>query len=100
MYSALILAGGAGRRLGGRSKPALPVGGAPMLDRVLAAVAGAEVRIVVGPDTLTLPPGIRRTSERPAGGGPGGSRGSGNASTLTAIDSVNGPTAVRRSATT
>lgn len=70
MYSALVLAGGAGRRLGGAGKPALPVGGAPMLDRVLAAVAGATVRIVVGPDTLPVPPGVLRTSERPPGGGP------------------------------
>jgi molybdenum cofactor guanylyltransferase len=69
-YSALVLAGGAGRRLGGRGKPALTVGGAPMLDRVLAAVAGATVRIVVGPPSLAVPSGVVRTSELPPGGGP------------------------------
>jgi molybdopterin-guanine dinucleotide biosynthesis protein A len=70
LYSALILAGGAGRRLGGRDKPALSVGGTPMLDRVLAAVAGAAERVVVGPDNLVVPDGVRRVSEQPPGGGP------------------------------
>jgi molybdopterin-guanine dinucleotide biosynthesis protein A len=70
VYSALILAGGAGRRLGGPGKPVLPVGGAPMLERVLAAVADASDRIVVGPQTLALPAGVLCTSEQPAGGGP------------------------------
>ncbi len=70
VYSALVLAGGAGRRLGGRDKPSLAVGGAPMLSRVLDAVAGATSRIVVGPDDLVLPEGILRTSEDSPGGGP------------------------------
>ncbi|HKT01422.1 MAG TPA: NTP transferase domain-containing protein [Rugosimonospora sp.] len=69
-YSALVLAGGAGRRLGGPGKPVLPVGGATMLDRVLAAVGSAAARIVVGPDALPLPPGVRLASEQPPGGGP------------------------------
>lgn len=69
-YAAVVLAGGAGRRLGGPDKPTLPVAGVPMLHRVLAAVADARVRIVVGPATLDLPPGVRRTSEHPPGGGP------------------------------
>jgi molybdopterin-guanine dinucleotide biosynthesis protein A len=69
-YAAVILAGGAARRLGGVSKPLLPVGGRPMLDRVLAAVAGADQRIVVGPATLPVPAGVARVSEQPPGGGP------------------------------
>jgi molybdopterin-guanine dinucleotide biosynthesis protein A len=69
-YAAVILAGGAGRRLGGASKPTLPVGGRAMLDRVLGAVADAVPRVVVGPASLVLPPGIRRVSEQPPGGGP------------------------------
>jgi molybdopterin-guanine dinucleotide biosynthesis protein A len=69
-YAAIVLAGGGARRMGGRSKPALAVAGRPMLDRVLDAVAGAAQRVVVGPDDLVLPPGVRRTREHPAGGGP------------------------------
>ena len=49
-YDAVVLAGGAGRRLGGAGKPGLEVGGRTLLQWVLAAVAGAERRIVVGPD--------------------------------------------------
>jgi molybdopterin-guanine dinucleotide biosynthesis protein A len=68
-YAAVVLAGGAGRRLGGPGKPAVPVGGRPMLDRVLAAVADAQPRIVVGPPA-GLPPGTTTTREQPPGGGP------------------------------
>lgn len=71
-YAAIVLAGGAGRRLGGPGKPALPVGGVPMLTRVLSAVADAVPRVVVGPASLagTLPEGVRLTREEPPGGGP------------------------------
>ncbi len=68
-YAAVILAGGAGRRLGGPGKPALPVGDRSMLARVLDAVADAVPRVVVGsgmPDTG----GVLRTCEEPPGGGP------------------------------
>ncbi|MBL6277137.1 NTP transferase domain-containing protein [Micromonospora fiedleri] len=67
-YAAVVLAGGAARRLGGRDKPALPVGGVPMRERVLAAVADASPRILVGPGPA--PPGVRLTRESPPGGGP------------------------------
>lgn len=71
-YAAIVLAGGAGRRMGGPGKPALPVGGVPMLTRVLAAVADAAPRVVVGPESLaaTLPEGVRLTREEPPGAGP------------------------------
>lgn len=69
-YAAVVLAGGAGRRLGGAAKPVLPVAGTPMLHRVLAAVAGADPRVVVGPDRLPVPAGVARTQEQPPGGGP------------------------------
>jgi molybdopterin-guanine dinucleotide biosynthesis protein A len=69
-YAAVILAGGAARRLGGAAKPLLPVGGRAMLDRVLAAVADAAVTVVVGPAGLAVPPGVLRVSEEPPGGGP------------------------------
>ena len=48
-YAAVVLAGGAGRRLGGVDKPALEVGGERLLDRVLAVVAEAAQVVVVGP---------------------------------------------------
>lgn len=61
-YDAILLAGGRASRLGGVAKPALCVGGVTLLDRVLAAVAGASSRIVVGPEGCTR--------EEPPGGGP------------------------------
>ncbi|MEU4566166.1 NTP transferase domain-containing protein [Micromonospora sp. NPDC023956] len=69
-YAAVVLTGGAARRLGGVDKPGLPIGGRPMRDRVLAAVADATPRIVVGPGTVPVPAGVRLTREEPAGGGP------------------------------
>ncbi|MEU8090493.1 molybdenum cofactor guanylyltransferase [Micromonospora chalcea] len=68
-YAAVVLAGGAARRMGGVDKPARPVGGRPMLHRVLAAVADADQRIVVGPSG-PVPGGVRTTREEPPGGGP------------------------------
>ncbi|MEV4412473.1 NTP transferase domain-containing protein [Catellatospora sp. NPDC049609] len=68
----MVLAGGAGRRMGGAAKPLLPVGGVPMLRRVLDAVADARPLIVVGPPELAgeLPEGAVLTREDPPGGGP------------------------------
>ena len=69
-YAAVVLAGGSARRLGGVLKPALPVGGRPMLERVLAAVTDAVPRVVVGPPELRVPAGVLVTREEPPGGGP------------------------------
>ena len=69
-YAAVILAGGAGRRLGGAAKPLLPVGGRTLLERVLAAVPDAQPRVVVGPPDLGVPRDVVRVSEEPPGGGP------------------------------
>lgn len=69
-YAAVVLAGGAARRLGGVRKPALAVAGRSMLDRVLSAVSDAAVRVVVGPADLPVPAGVRVTLETPPGGGP------------------------------
>jgi molybdopterin-guanine dinucleotide biosynthesis protein A len=93
-FAAVVLAGGAARRLGGAPKPARTVAGVPLLIRVLGAVAAADARVVVGPP---LPPdpnevhpgdvhraeadpgsagvapevdGVRYTREEPPGGGP------------------------------
>ncbi|WP_434090252.1 molybdenum cofactor guanylyltransferase [Micromonospora avicenniae] len=68
-YAAVVLAGGAARRMGGVDKPALPVAGRSMRDRVLAAVADAAPRILVGPAD-PAPPDVRVTREQPPGGGP------------------------------
>lgn len=69
MYDAIVLAGGAGRRLGGVDKGSVDVGGRTLLERVLAAVDEAGRRIVVGPPR-ELPPQVLHTSELPSGGGP------------------------------
>lgn len=68
-YDAIVLAGGAARRLGGADKPALSVGGRPLLDRVLAACPDAARTVVVGPGRPTVRP-VVRALEDPPGGGP------------------------------
>nr|WP_161560647.1 NTP transferase domain-containing protein [Streptomyces antimycoticus] len=68
-YDAVILAGGAARRLGGVDKPALRVGGRALLDRVLDACRGAGRTVVVGPRRPTVRP-VRWAREEPSGGGP------------------------------
>jgi molybdopterin-guanine dinucleotide biosynthesis protein A len=73
-YAAIVLAGGTARRMGGVAKPLLPVGGVPMLRRVLDAVGDAGTRIVVGPadlsDILSGLPNTILTMEDPPLGGP------------------------------
>ena len=69
MFDAVVLAGGAARRLGGQDKPALRVGDRSMLDAVLAATAGAERTVVVGPQRPTER-AVVWTREEPVGGGP------------------------------
>ncbi|WP_431043328.1 DUF6457 domain-containing protein [Streptomyces sp. P1-3] len=68
-YDAVILAGGAARRLDGAGKPGLSVGGRALLDRVLSACADARRTVVVGPRRPTARP-VRWTREEPPGGGP------------------------------
>lgn len=68
-YDAVVLAGGAARRMGGVDKLAADVGGRPVLDRVLLACAGAAGVVVVGPRRPTVVP-VRWTREHPPGGGP------------------------------
>lgn len=87
-FAAIVVAGGAGRRLGGVAKPVLRVAGEPLLHRVLAAVAGAAPRIVVGPAALPLPPGVARTQEQPPGGGPLAATAAGMAALPHTIDLV------------
>ncbi|WP_330331433.1 molybdenum cofactor guanylyltransferase [Streptomyces sp. NBC_00536] len=68
-YHAIVLAGGAARRLGGADKPALSVGGRALLDRVLDACADAADTVVVGGRRPTSRP-VRWAREEPPGGGP------------------------------
>ncbi|MER5869691.1 NTP transferase domain-containing protein [Streptomyces sp. NPDC002044] len=68
-YDAIVLAGGAARRLGGADKPALSVGGRALLDRVLDACPDAGTTVVVGGRRPTARP-VRWAREEPAGGGP------------------------------
>lgn len=83
-FDAVILAGGRAARLAFADKPALEVGGMPMLVSVAraAAAAGASRLVVVGPDrpgpvhdgliaaAAGLPGGLRTVLEEPPGGGP------------------------------
>ncbi|MEU0069144.1 NTP transferase domain-containing protein [Streptomyces sp. NPDC006332] len=68
-FDAVVLAGGAARRLGGADKPGMRVGGRALLDRVLAACAGARTTVVVADPRPTARP-VTWARERPPGGGP------------------------------
>lgn len=70
--AAVVLAGGAARRLGGVDKPLLTVEGTALLVRVLAAAPEARPAIVVGPPILraVLPGDIHLVREDPPGAGP------------------------------
>lgn len=69
-FDAIVLAGGAGKRMGGRDKALIDVGGVPLLDRALAAVEGADTIVVVGPSRATKTPAVRFVREEPRGSGP------------------------------
>lgn len=68
-FDVVVLAGGAGRRLGGVDKAAVVVAGMSLLDRVLQAGAAARHTVVVGDPRPTVRP-VRWTREDPPGGGP------------------------------
>ena len=68
-YAAVVLSGGTGRRLGGTDKALLELDGATLLGRALAAVAGADEVVVVGPSAATAYP-VGFVLEDPPGGGP------------------------------
>ena len=65
---AIILAGGASRRLGA-DKPEQRIGERRLLDIALAAVAGADSVVVVGPQR-DVPPEVVLVQEDPPGAGP------------------------------
>jgi molybdopterin-guanine dinucleotide biosynthesis protein A len=68
-YDAIVLAGGTAARLGDTDKSALLVDGVTLLDRVLAAVAGAGTLVVVG-DPRPTPATVTWVREEPIGTGP------------------------------
>ncbi|MFJ7942885.1 NTP transferase domain-containing protein [Streptomyces sp. NPDC096354] len=68
-YDAIVLAGGAAKRLGGADKPAVRVGGRALLDRVLATCTDAATTVVVGGRRPTAR-AVTWTREEPQGGGP------------------------------
>ncbi|MEV4944405.1 NTP transferase domain-containing protein [Streptomyces sp. NPDC053755] len=68
-YDAIVLAGGAARRLGGVDKPQVRVGGRALLDRVLGGCREAARTVVVGDRRQTVRP-VEWTREEPPGGGP------------------------------
>jgi molybdopterin molybdotransferase len=65
---AIVLAGGASRRLSS-DKPEQRIGGRRLLDIALAAVAGADAVVVVGPPR-DVPTGVTVVRENPPGAGP------------------------------
>jgi molybdopterin-guanine dinucleotide biosynthesis protein A len=71
-WHAIVLAGGRAIRLGGIDKTALRFEGMSLLEHALAAVAGAQRTVVVGPERLRpeLPGHVTLVTEHPAFGGP------------------------------
>ena len=69
-FDAIILAGGRSSRLGGVAKQNLVLHNSTLLQRALAAAAGASRTVVVGPDPGTLPSGVIHCREQPEFGGP------------------------------
>jgi len=69
-FDAIILAGGRSSRLGGSPKSALMFDGATLLERSLAAAAGARHTAVVGPEVAGLPPEVLTSREDPPFAGP------------------------------
>ena len=67
--TAVILTGGRARRLGGRDKASLQIGGSTLLERALAATEALRTTVVVGSPTATSR-SVTWTREEPAGGGP------------------------------
>lgn len=69
--AAIVLAGGLARRMGGTDKLALHLGGATLLDRVLATAASVSTPVVVvGPARASSVTGLVFVRESQPGGGP------------------------------
>lgn len=68
--AAVVVAGGASRRLNHVPKASLSDGTNTLLGCALEAVDAASPRVVVGPESLPLPTGVLRTREDPPFSGP------------------------------
>lgn len=68
--AAVVVAGGASRRLNHVPKASLSDGTNTLLGCALEAVTAASPRVVVGPESLPLPSGVLRTREDPPFSGP------------------------------
>ena len=68
-FAAIVVAGGAGTRLSGVSKPELVIAGRSLMDRTLDACAGASHIVVVGGEHLKRD-GALWACEDPPGSGP------------------------------
>jgi len=68
-YAAIVLAGGAGSRLGGVDKAEIDVGGRTLIGRAISATGWAQATVVVGP-YRDVPGDVLTTQEDPPGGGP------------------------------
>ena len=86
-FDAVILAGGRSSRLGGVPKQALIYDGATLLQRTLAAAAGAQAVVVVGPDAGVLPAEVITSREEPPFASPASAIGAG----LAALQETAGP---------
>lgn len=69
-YDAIVLVGGAGSRLGGVDKAAVPLAGSPLVTASFSAVRDARQIVVVGHTTAPIPAGAHVVREEPPGGGP------------------------------
>jgi molybdopterin-guanine dinucleotide biosynthesis protein A len=65
----VVLAGAGSRRLGGRDKALIDIGGATLIDRVVAAVDHAGRTVIVGP-RRPVEREVIWTQEQPEGSGP------------------------------
>ena len=86
-FDAVVLAGGRSSRLGGVPKQALTYDGATLLQRSLAAAAGARSAVVVGPDPGPMPGGVITCREEPPFAGPASAIAAG----LAALGGTDGP---------
>ncbi len=68
-FAAIIVAGGAGSRMNGESKPELVIGGRSLLDRALDACVGASHTVIVGGEHLKRD-GLLWACEDPPRSGP------------------------------
>lgn len=88
-FAAVIVAGGAGTRLSGVSKPELKIAGRTLLERTLDACEGASNIVIVGGEHLKRE-GALWTCEEPPGSGPA----AGLAAGLNVLDAEGDPSAL------